>query len=247
MKGAGIALHMIDLGGDTTTNGVSKLVFTILSAVAEAERDRTRERITEVKADQRKRGRFLGGTAPFGYRKGDTGELVPVPEQQRAIRKMQRLRAKGACCGDRGGDAGGRHHHQPCRRRQRAGSGGQGGLNLMPFDSTTFRQPSVTVLPPTPPDVTAQKFWLLSRPLLISATMALLCEGTHGADGISRFGLRNRGAERATAADWPGGPWRCPKLETAKSRRPPLRRPSRSLPARRRTRPNRRSGSAGQP
>ena len=96
MKDAGIALHMIDLGGDTTTNGVSKLVFTILSAVAEAERDRTRERITEVKADQKKRGRFLGGTAPFGYRKGETGELVPLPDQQAAIRKMQRLRAKGA-------------------------------------------------------------------------------------------------------------------------------------------------------
>ena len=49
-----------------------------------------------MKADQRKRGCFLGGTAPFGYRKGETGELVPVPEQQRAIRKMQRLRANGA-------------------------------------------------------------------------------------------------------------------------------------------------------
>jgi DNA invertase Pin-like site-specific DNA recombinase len=32
LKQAGIALHMIDLGGDTTGNGVSKLVFTILSA-----------------------------------------------------------------------------------------------------------------------------------------------------------------------------------------------------------------------
>ena len=62
---------MIDLGGDTTGNGVSKLVFTILSAVAEAERDRTRERITEVKRDQRQRGRYLGGTVPFGYRLGD--------------------------------------------------------------------------------------------------------------------------------------------------------------------------------
>ena len=57
LKRRGIALHMIDLGGDTTGNGVSKLVFTILSAVAEAERDRTRERITEVKRDQRQRGR----------------------------------------------------------------------------------------------------------------------------------------------------------------------------------------------
>jgi putative DNA-invertase from lambdoid prophage Rac len=44
LKQAGVSLHMIDLGGDTTGNGVSKLVFTILSAVAEAERDRTRER-----------------------------------------------------------------------------------------------------------------------------------------------------------------------------------------------------------
>jgi DNA invertase Pin-like site-specific DNA recombinase len=51
LKARAIALHMIDLGGDTTGNGVSKLVFTILSAVAEAERDRTRERIAEVKRD----------------------------------------------------------------------------------------------------------------------------------------------------------------------------------------------------
>ena len=95
MKAAGISLHMIDLGGDTTGNGVSKLVFTILSAVAEAERDRTRERITEVKADQRRRGRFLGGTTPFGFRVGEDGDLVPVSEQQKAIETMKRLRAKG--------------------------------------------------------------------------------------------------------------------------------------------------------
>jgi putative DNA-invertase from lambdoid prophage Rac len=96
MKDNGVALHMIDLGGDTTTNGVSELVFTILSAVAEAERDRTRERSTEVKRDQRERGRFLGGLVPFGYRKGKYGELVAVPRQQAAIRKMQKLHASGA-------------------------------------------------------------------------------------------------------------------------------------------------------
>ena len=95
MKTKGISLHMIDLGGDTTGNGVSKLVFTILSAVAEAERDRTRERITEVKADQRKRGRFLGGTPPFGWHVGADGDLVPIPEQQKAIETMRRLRARG--------------------------------------------------------------------------------------------------------------------------------------------------------
>jgi putative DNA-invertase from lambdoid prophage Rac len=95
LKQRGIALHMIDLGGDTTGNGVSKLVFTILSAVAEAERDRTRERITEVKRDQRQRGRYLGGRCPFGWRVGDDGALIEVPEQQRALKRMRRLRDHG--------------------------------------------------------------------------------------------------------------------------------------------------------
>jgi hypothetical protein len=91
LKGRGISLHMIDLGGDVTGNGVLKLVFTILSAVAEAERDRTRERIQEVKKDQRDRGRYLGGTTPFGYRLGEAGELVEDPVQQEAVKRMRRL------------------------------------------------------------------------------------------------------------------------------------------------------------
>jgi len=96
LKARGVALHMIDLGGDVTTNGISKLVFTILSAVAEAERDRTRERITEVKRDQRTRNRYLGGVPPFGWRKGDNGELIAVPEQQAAIERMRSMRANGS-------------------------------------------------------------------------------------------------------------------------------------------------------
>ena len=64
LQAAGVSLHMIDLGGDVTGNGISKLVFTILSAVAEAERDRIRERVSQMKADQRQRGRYLGGIVP---------------------------------------------------------------------------------------------------------------------------------------------------------------------------------------
>jgi DNA invertase Pin-like site-specific DNA recombinase len=62
LKERSVSLHMIDLGGDVTGNGISKLVFTILSAVAEAKRDRIRD----VKADQRNRRRYLGGIVPFG-------------------------------------------------------------------------------------------------------------------------------------------------------------------------------------
>jgi DNA invertase Pin-like site-specific DNA recombinase len=57
-----VAVHMLDLGSDVTGNGISKLVFTILSAVAEAERDRIRERVADVKADHRRQGRYLGPT-----------------------------------------------------------------------------------------------------------------------------------------------------------------------------------------
>lgn len=95
LKARGVNLHMIDLGGDVTGNGISKLVFTILSAVAEAERDRTRERIAEVKRDQRIRNRYLGGTPPFGWRAGADGELVPDQEQQQALERLRELRAQG--------------------------------------------------------------------------------------------------------------------------------------------------------
>jgi len=91
----GVVLHMVDLGGDVTGNGISKLVFTILSAVAEAERDRIRERIRDVKADQRQRQRYLGGKVPFGWKVVGDGELVEVPEQQAALKRARKLRAKG--------------------------------------------------------------------------------------------------------------------------------------------------------
>jgi putative DNA-invertase from lambdoid prophage Rac len=67
MKDQGVGLHMIDLGGDVCGNGISKLVFTILSAVAENERDRIRERIRDVKRHLASQGIYNGGRRPFGY------------------------------------------------------------------------------------------------------------------------------------------------------------------------------------
>jgi putative DNA-invertase from lambdoid prophage Rac len=104
MREQGVSLHMIDLGGDVTGNGIAKLVFTILSAVAEAERDRIKERVAIVKADQRTRGRHLGGSVPFGFtveydhdvdgvRRG--GRLVEIPDQQAAIVDMCAMRKSG--------------------------------------------------------------------------------------------------------------------------------------------------------
>jgi putative DNA-invertase from lambdoid prophage Rac len=95
MKKKGASLHMIDLGGDVTGNGIAKLVFTILSAVAEAERDRIRERVAVVKADQKTRGRYLGGKVPFGFHPGENGRRVEIPEEQEAISMIRSLKKKG--------------------------------------------------------------------------------------------------------------------------------------------------------
>jgi DNA invertase Pin-like site-specific DNA recombinase len=40
LKRRGVALHLIDLGGDVGADGMAKLVFTILAAAAEGESDR---------------------------------------------------------------------------------------------------------------------------------------------------------------------------------------------------------------
>ena len=95
LKARGVALHLLDLGGDISGNGLSKLFLTIAAAFAEAERDRIKERITQVKRDQRSRGRYLGGSVPFGFRRGESGELVPYEAEQEAIREVVALWAQG--------------------------------------------------------------------------------------------------------------------------------------------------------
>jgi putative DNA-invertase from lambdoid prophage Rac len=95
LKGRGVKLHLLDLGGDISGNGLSKLFLTIAAAFAEAERDRIRERIGQAKADQKARGRFLGGDVPFGFAVGEDGALVAVDAQQEAIREIVALKAQG--------------------------------------------------------------------------------------------------------------------------------------------------------
>lgn len=94
LKARGVKLHLLDLGGDIAANGLSKLFLTVAAAFAEAERDRIRERVAQVKADQRGQGRFLGGSLPFGYANMD-GKLVPRPGEQEAIAKIKVMKAQG--------------------------------------------------------------------------------------------------------------------------------------------------------
>jgi putative DNA-invertase from lambdoid prophage Rac len=98
LKARGVKLHLIDLGGDIAGNGLSKLFLTIAAAFAEAERDRIRERVGQVKADQKARGRYLGGIKPFGFNVIESDgnvELVRDEAEQAAIADMVAMRAQG--------------------------------------------------------------------------------------------------------------------------------------------------------
>jgi len=89
LKDDKVGLHMIDLGGDVTGNGISKLVFTILSAVAENERDRIRERVREAKRHRVTQRLYNGGKRPFGFdlvADGDQQRLVPNDIERKAIK-----------------------------------------------------------------------------------------------------------------------------------------------------------------
>jgi putative DNA-invertase from lambdoid prophage Rac len=94
LKDDKIGLHMIDLGGDVTGNGISKLVFTILSAVAENERDRIRERVRDTKRHRVTRRLYNGGKRPFGF-EVDDGRLVPNAQEQAALARGRALREAG--------------------------------------------------------------------------------------------------------------------------------------------------------
>ena len=97
-KARGASLFLLDLNGgadDVSGNGIARLFLTIVSAFAEFERDRIGERIRQTKRQQKARGEYLGGPPPFGYADDAERRLVPVPEQQKAIRRIQKLAAEG--------------------------------------------------------------------------------------------------------------------------------------------------------
>lgn len=81
---------MLDLGGDVCGNGISKLVFTILSAVAENERDRIRD----IKQHNAAKGIYNGGKRQYGFTvvsKGKDRRLVPNEAEQANIARIMEL------------------------------------------------------------------------------------------------------------------------------------------------------------
>jgi DNA invertase Pin-like site-specific DNA recombinase len=95
----GVDLIVADIGLEPIQrNGVGKLVFTILAGVAEMERDRLRERVTDGIRAKSVRGGYTGGKVPYGFRvegHGKSAVLVPVPEEQEVVALIVEGRERG--------------------------------------------------------------------------------------------------------------------------------------------------------
>lgn len=73
---------------DTGKGGNSRMLIVLLSEQARAESANTSLRVTAKKEASRKRGEYLGGSAPFGYIIDDARKLRPHPEEAALIREV---------------------------------------------------------------------------------------------------------------------------------------------------------------
>jgi DNA invertase Pin-like site-specific DNA recombinase len=83
------------LNGDVTDQDLT-VNFTWAAALFSAlEKRKSAERIKGVKQRQRKQGRYLGGSRPFGYMIHENGRLIENPMEQRVLKKIMELKRQG--------------------------------------------------------------------------------------------------------------------------------------------------------
>lgn len=88
----GIAFHSISEKVDTKT-ATGKFFLTIISAIAQMERDLISERTVDALSHKKKNKEWLG-RVPFGFKIMDS-RLVEDPEEMKIIQKAKRLRSRG--------------------------------------------------------------------------------------------------------------------------------------------------------
>ncbi len=95
---AGVALHLVDLGGQSIDTGsaLGRFFLTVIAGAAEMERNLVRERTALAMARKRERREFCGGEPPYGWRLGADGvHLEPEPVEQAVAVAARRLRGRG--------------------------------------------------------------------------------------------------------------------------------------------------------
>lgn len=91
----GVDVILADLGSDPITgNGISKVVFSIMTTFAEFERERIAERMKDGREAKRQQGMRISGHAPYGYRfEGEKPHTRLVPHDD----EIKVLRAASEC------------------------------------------------------------------------------------------------------------------------------------------------------
>jgi DNA invertase Pin-like site-specific DNA recombinase len=93
----GVALHILDLGGNAidTTSAAGRFMLVALARAAEMERNLTRERTRSALAVKRSHGQRVG-TVPYGCDlDGDGTSLVENQAEQAVIVDIQAMRQRG--------------------------------------------------------------------------------------------------------------------------------------------------------
>lgn len=90
-----VRLYIADLGGDITDERFQPPFGRVMKAFSRLEKRRSTERIKTVKVHQRQKGRFLGGSRPFGYMIHSNGRLIENPMEQRVLKKIIEMKNQG--------------------------------------------------------------------------------------------------------------------------------------------------------
>ena len=95
LKEKSVQLHVVELGGDITDADFSVNFEAIALIFSSLEKRKSAERIKGVKQRQRKQGRYLGGSRPFGYMIHENGRLIENPMEQRVLKRIMDLKKQG--------------------------------------------------------------------------------------------------------------------------------------------------------
>jgi len=90
-----VQLHIVELGGDITRTDFSVSFSKIAAVFSALEKRKSAERMKGVKQRQRKQGRYLGGSRPFGYMIHENGRLIENSIEQRVLEKIMHLKKQG--------------------------------------------------------------------------------------------------------------------------------------------------------
>ena len=87
-----MGIHLVYIEGQNGDDAMSKMVRTILVAVAQLERSMIANRIKQSKRVLKQQGKHLGGSVVYGYTKDINGFLIEQPTEQGVIKIMRDAR-----------------------------------------------------------------------------------------------------------------------------------------------------------